>query len=267
MHRSRLGGRGLSEIVGALMLVLIVVAAATTLSVFVSEYQKQVQAEQAIQQERSLESLTVLRVTPTLDPNASAYTELNFTLASLYINPSVVTSVSVNDQRLMTYNAWELNVTTGSYEWVTVAAGGQLSLGPRDVVNILVNATPGPGSSFYDSNYTLPATDYVKVEVFTALLNDFSRVFIPPTAVGLVTLQETWNGTAYVPVPILDATESFQPGNATLVAWTWHITPDNETLTGEKAVASFNPSFSTHTIVLTVTNSEGLLSTDRFVYA
>ena len=78
------------------MLVLIVVSAATAFGLFVAGYQKQVQQRQAISQQKSLESLTVLRVTPALNVSLTRYALLNFTLASLYINPVTITEVSVN---------------------------------------------------------------------------------------------------------------------------------------------------------------------------
>lgn len=265
--RFRVSRRGVSEVVGSLMLVLIVVGAATALSVFVASYQKQLQAQQALSQQRGLETLKVLRVTPTLNANGTAWSLLNFTVASLYINPATVTELSINNNPVKQYTAWKLNLSTGSFGAITVAAGGQLALGAREQLNVIVNLTPGPNYSFYASSFVLHTTDFVKVEVFTALENDFGRIFIPPTAIGIVTTIQSWNGTAFVPVTVLDASGSFQPpGNSTIVAWTWKITPDGTSYSGEKAVAQFNRLFVTHNVTLAVTNSDGLISTDTFHY-
>jgi flagellin-like protein len=259
--------RGLSEIVGTLMLVLIVVSAATALSLFVSQYQKQVQQRQAISQQKSLESISVLRVTPSLNASANLtrYAFLNFTVASLYINPVTVTQINLNDNPLKQYNAWRLDLTSGTYQWVTIGAGGQLALGPREQVNLLVDLRNATSFSFYNGSFVLPSTSYLKIEVITAFQNDFSRVFIPPTAIGIVTTLETMNGGGgFSPVTVLDGSHSFQPGNASLVAWSWNVTPDNVTLNGEKAVVGFNPAFTHHHILLAVTNSDGLLATELF---
>lgn len=270
MRRFAANGRGLSEIVGTLMLVLIVVAAATTLSVFVAEYQKTAQQEQALNQQRQLESIKILQVAPTLSVGGTNYTELNFTVASLYINPSTITEISINNDPLRQYNAYRLNLTTGADEWATVASGGALTLNPREVFNVLVNLTPGANFSFYSPGFQLPASDYIQVQMFTGLGNDFGRVFIPPTAIGFLSTQETWDGTAFVPEVLMDGSPSFEPtsGNATLVAWTWTVTPGPTTLPGQEAIAPFAANTSTpQTIVLTVQNSDGLVATDTLHYA
>lgn len=270
MRRFSANRRALSEIVGTLMLVLIVVAAATTLSVFVAEYQKTAQQEQALNQQRQLESIKILEVAPTLSATGNNYTELNFTVASLYINPSIIDEISINNNPLEQYNAFRLNLTTGADQWATIAAGGTLSLNPREVFNVLVNLTAGPNFSFYTPGFQLTSTDYIQVQIFTGLANDFSRVFIPPTAIGFLSTQETWDGTAFVPEVLLDGSPSFEPssGNATLVSWTWTVTPGPTVLNGEEAIAPFVANTTTpQTILLTVQNSDGLLSTDTLHYA
>ncbi len=62
MRRVRGNSRGLSEIVGTLILILIVVAAATALSVFVTGYEKTVLSQEANTHERTLESYTIFGV-------------------------------------------------------------------------------------------------------------------------------------------------------------------------------------------------------------
>ncbi|MCI4335856.1 MAG: hypothetical protein L3K17_01475 [Thermoplasmata archaeon] len=261
--------RGLSEIVGSLMLVLIVVAAATTLAVFVAGYQKQAQAEQAVVQERDLESIKILQVAPTLSSGGSNYSLLNFSVASLDINPSTITEISINNNPLKNYSAYRLNLTSGEDFWATIAAGGSLSLNPREVLNVLVNFSVGANYSFYTPSFVLPSTDYIQIQVFTTFANDFSRVFIPPTALAFISTQESWNGTAYVPFLVLDGSSSFEPsaGNATLVAWTWTVVPGPVTLTGERAIAPFPANtLVPQNITLTVTSSDGLLATDLIHY-
>lgn len=267
-RRARPNERGLSEIVGTLMLVLIVVGAATAFSLFVSSYQKQLQAEQAIDQARNLESIKILRATTELNssaPGNSTLLDVNFTVASLNVNPAVVTSLGVNNHAVRNYTVWQLNLTTGQFESDTVAAGGQLTLAPREQFNVLVDLSGGPTDSFYDPSFVLHTSDYVQLDVLTAYENDFRGVFLPPTAVALVSLLQTWNGTAFVPAPLLDGSQSFQPGNATIVGWSWSIEPDGTTVIGEKA----SPRFTTtglHSILLTVTNSVGLIGTAQLQY-
>ena len=259
--------RGLSEIVGALMLVLIVVAAATSFALFIASYEKTLQNQRNYTQQRALESLRVLRVTPTLNGGGTAWSQLNFTVASLYINPATVIGVSVNNNPLKQYSVFALNTTTGLFSWATIGAGGQLALGPRAVVNLIVNCSNASSTfSFYNGSFLVPTTSDIKIEVFTAYQNDFQALFLPPTAIGIVVPLQTWTGSMFVTVPVLDGSASFQPGNETLVQWIWNITPDNTTYVGEKVVATFNGTFTLHHLLLEVVNSDGLIGIDHLTY-
>ena len=62
MRRFRGSSRGLSEIVGTLILILIVVAAATALSVFVTGYEKTVLSQEADSHEKTLESYSIFGI-------------------------------------------------------------------------------------------------------------------------------------------------------------------------------------------------------------
>ncbi|MCI4341019.1 MAG: hypothetical protein L3K11_01375 [Thermoplasmata archaeon] len=266
----RLGRRALSEIVGALMLVLIVVVAATAFSAFVATYQKQLQAEQAIQHNRALESIDIIRVSPTLNVSAHTWAAFNFTIVSLDINPTVITSASVNGQPLRQYSAIALNLSTGATEQITIGAGGELALGAREQFNILVNATPGSSSSFYASATSIPFTSFVQLELFTAYGNDFKGAFIPPTAIATISALQSFNNGTPTTIPLLDGSNSFQPGNATIVAWNWNVTPGSESGLGEKLAAPYLVHVSgppvMYTIFLNVTNSDGLIGFDQISY-
>ncbi|HEV2316537.1 MAG TPA: type IV pilin [Thermoplasmata archaeon] len=255
--------RGLSEIVGALMLVLIVVVAATALAAFIASYQKQLQTEQNLTQQRALENLRAMTILP-LD-SASTPTQwaaLNFTVVSLYVNPSVITSVSVNGNPVRNYTAWSLNLSTGQFQSTIVGAGGELRIGPHEQFNLNVSTVPSAAaSSFYDPSVVIHTTDFVKVEIFTALLNDFKQVFIPPSAVPFINLIEAGCGsTGCVTIPVLDGSHCFQVGNASIVSWSWSIYPDGTMASGEEANAAFTaPTGTNHLVNLTVTNSDGLV--------
>jgi flagellin-like protein len=266
----RLNRRALSEIVGALMLVLIVVVAATAFSAFAATYQKQLQAEQAIQHDRTLESIDVIRVSPTLNSSSQDWASFNFTVVSLDVNPTVITSLSLNGNPLRSYSAIALNLTTGTVQSITVGAGGQLFLGAREQFNILVDASPGNGSSFYTTALALPYTSFVELELFTEYGNDFKGVFVPPTAIATVSALQSFNNSTPITVPVLDGSSSFQPSNASIVSWSWNVTPGAMLGFGEKVPAPYLASSAgpaaTFTISLTVTNSDGLIGFDQITY-
>lgn len=269
MRRIRRDSLALSEIVGSLMLVLIVVVAATALAVFVQNYQKNVQAEQALAQARSLESLKVLRVAPTLNTTgADSWADLNFTVASLYVNPSTITELTLNNAPVRNFTAWHLDLPTGNWTRDVVGGGGQLTLYPREQVYIEVDAQGGNLTSFYTPSLRFATSSSLNFQILTAYQNVFAGLFIPPSAVAIVQTLQTWNATSmsYTQTPLLDGSNSFQPGNGTIVDWTWNITPGNVTLLGEKQVAAHLNSVSLYTIRLTVTDNEGLEGVDTITY-
>ncbi len=268
MTTLRRNARALSEIVGSLMLVLIVVVAATALAVFVQSYQKNLQAEQALAQAKSLESLKVLRVDPAENATGGTWAMLNFTVASLYVNPSTVTEVTINTHPVRHDTALHLDLGAGNWTTEVVAGGGQLTLFPREQVYIQVDAQGGNLTSFYSPSLRIPTSASISVQILTAYQNVFTGLFIPPTAIALVQTLQTWNASSmsYNQTPLLDGSNSFQPGNGTIDAWSWFVVPGNVTLYGEKQVARMLNPLTTYTIRLTVTDTEGLQGIDSIQY-
>ena len=209
------------------MLILIVVAAAIALAAFVASYEKQVLAEESESQQRSLESLRILSVDPVLEKvNPSLIGNFTFVLASEYINPSQVDSISLNGQPLRTF--WALNIADIGGKSTEYNTSSPLILSAREEVTITVNLT-APGGSFtffslFDDSFVLNTSSYIELSVFTLLQNTFTQVFIPPTAVGFVTDLTSYSGCNPAQIPLLDGTQSFQPGtNASIVQWSWAV--------------------------------------------
>src|SRR5687767_14416911 len=81
--------RAASEIVGALMLILIVVVASTAFASFAQSKQKEIQASQKQQLRMDLERLEVLSPGPTLNPiTGSDWEAFDFTVVNAGIHPS-----------------------------------------------------------------------------------------------------------------------------------------------------------------------------------
>lgn len=270
MHRLRSrNARGLSEIVGTLMLVVIVVGAAVAFSAFVASYQKQVQAEEQLAHNRALEDFKILGMNLTLNSlSPTSVALLNFSVANLDIQNSTITTISINGNPVKNFTAFLLDPLTGTSSLVPVPPGFELNVTPSTQAWIQVDLIPlSPGNSMYVSSFALHVSDHVKINVYTGLVNDFVQTFVPPTAVAFVSSIQSWDGTGYVNDPVLDGSQSLQPGNATLVSWTWAVTDDNSTLhthpttsySGQKvALSSINP-YDTYFANLTVTDSDGLV--------
>jgi flagellin-like protein len=275
MRRFRGSSRALSEIVGTLMLVLIVVVAATSFAVFIQAYQKQVQAQQAYAHLQHLESLRILSVVPTANAtNPAGWATLNFSAASENINPSTITGLLVNAHAVSQYQVWRVDPSTGLSSLTIVAPGSTLALSPREQVNIVLTVSASPAiGSFTDLTWVPSTTSYLQLSAFTQLQNDFIGLFLPPTSVAIISTLTTFSGGVLQTVPVLDGSHSFQTGNSTLVAWSWKIyettpTPGQQgPYLGEQIVAaSYFASGAHYNVVLNVTNNDGLTSSGSIVY-
>src|SRR5580658_1732385 len=245
MRRFRSNDRGLAEIVGTLMLILIVVVAAVAFSAFVASYQAQLQAQEAYQHDQALESIHILSISPVVNVSSGNYSSLNFTMISEDVNPTTITGIAINCQSLHNY---------------TVTDGDDFLLYPDDEATVWVNFTHGTSNGSFYSPFNLTTLSFVKVDVYTGYLNDFSRVFIPPSAILLVNTVVS-GGTIPTTVTVLDGSQSVQPqGNATIVAWAWTVQNNTTTAnyTGVEAETKAPLLYGSYTITLVVTNSDGL---------
>jgi flagellin-like protein len=253
----RRSDRGLSEIVGTLMLVVIVVTAATLLAAFIATYQKQLQTEESYSHDQSLESIHILSLTT--EVGTGEFTQLGFTITSEYVNPAAILAISINNAPLKSF-AWE-NLTTGvSGEYIQ---GEQLTVQAFQEITVTLDLNSSDTNySFFNSSEVPVPNSYLKFDIFTGLQNDFSRIFLPPTALAVVSEQNPSGGGDYT---FLDGSMSFQAGtNSSIVSWGWNVTGGSpavaETYSGEECQIS--PALSGATpfnVVLTVTNSDGLV--------
>jgi flagellin-like protein len=216
MRRLRRSEHGLSEIVGTLMLVIIVVTAATLLAAFVASYQKQLQAEQAFTHDQNLESLRILGLNTTV--RNGSYTTFGFTLASKYVNPSSVLNITINSQPLKFFNWSDVaEGTKGHFR------GGALNLSPFEEVYIALDLNPASSNfSFFGIGSVPLPNHYLVFNVYTLLQNDFTQIYLPPTPLAVVSDIDLSAGN---PITLLDGSTSFQSGgNSSIVDWAWTVT-------------------------------------------
>jgi len=218
MRSPRRSDRGLSEIVGTLMLILIVVAAATLLAAFVASYQKQVQSEQSFTHDQSLESIHILSLETTLAPSGSAYATFVFYFASEYVNPSGVLGISIDHEPLKEFNWTDISTATSGQ----FSDGEELVVAPFDEVMVTLDLDPASVNFSFLAPSSVPLpNEYLEFDVYTHLQNDFNRIFLPPVPLQTVSLE---NPTGQSPYTVLDGSNSFQPeGNGSIVNWAWSI--------------------------------------------
>jgi len=277
MRWHRTGPRGLAEIVGTLMLVLIVVAAATAFSFFVASYQKQLQAEETLSHNKNLEDLRIFGLIPTISTPPDLG-NLRIELASLDVNSIVIEGVTLNGQAILTYT-----VTDSSGN--PLSAPGCLNGNPFSPPNASCTiAVPADAQVFLDFNLqfgnstyafggtdvTVTDTGLLQFDMFTSLGNEFVQSFVPPVAIAGVTFVESF--------PILDGTGSYQPGagsnqSISINQWDWTVTskpsgdPDDHPYVGQEVELPDPLSVGvSYTINLTVVNSESLSGTTSIQY-
>jgi len=289
------GARGIAEIVGTLMLILIVVAAAIALAAFVAGYESQYLAEQASAHDKSLENVQVISIDPVVGSTPGQYASVSTILGSLDVQNTTVQEITLNGQPIAAYSETPLGSANTLTVCLLCAAPGTVTdfqLAPEEQVSLsfnlqIWNAVTNPTGGLF-SAYTLPFDEYVDVGVYTLLGNEFARAFYAPTAVIQLSETNEFNGAGNpeVPMLVLDG-EGSQPGpNATAVWWEWTFTPMTPTLSsafpspplGEEvlvAQADFPtcvpPNLSptcpeTYNVTLTVQDSDGLFGTSSVGY-
>lgn len=269
--------RGLSEIVGTLMLVVIVVGAATVFSVFVANYEKQYDAQQALLHDEELEKIDILSIDPILSTSKVwDYANLSFIAESLDVNTIQVIQIAVNGDPLAYYNVSTPTSGTPSPVCdICVGVHQTFNLTSQEEVTIsaslsLYNSGTNPTGGLY-APYTLTTSDYVAISVYTSLGNDFNRVFIPPTAVILTSQTEIYSGSEYVPVLELSGEDSVNPANATVASWNWSISPTpvggSPNYEGEiQLIPQSEFTSGSYNITLTVEDTDELYGTTNMTY-
>jgi len=228
MDRRFRASRGLAEIVGTLMLVLIVVAAATAFSFFVASYQQQLQAQQTASHDRALEAVHVLSVlTKPVNASDPTFANLTFTIGSGDVNPMSLTDLVVNGNPAISYNAtWLSNNSRVSVGIKGGDAGSALLLPALEQIQISLDLnTTDPLFSFLSPSAIPTANSYLTIYLQTQRGSGFTFVYVPPTALSDLTFIQSFNGVVLTDLPVLDGTHSFQQGgNASIVAWSWTVT-------------------------------------------
>lgn len=274
MHRGRGAGgairrtRALSEIVGTLMLVLIVVAAATAFSFFVASYESQLLAQETANHDRSLEAVNMLAVhTKPVKPGSTILGNLSLTFASADVNTMQIDDILIDGNVVVSYGLTYLSNGTNTEIGILAGEGNAsfllFSLHEVTVTFDLNNTTSL--FSFLSSDEIPSASSYLVVEIQTVLGNDFRFTYVPPTPLADLTFVQSIVGGVITEIPVLDGTHSFQQGtNSTIVAWQWLVTNETTSRMWLASGAQFeltNLSASdSYAAVLTVYNSIGLFA-------
>jgi hypothetical protein len=224
-----------SEIVGALLLVLVVSSAAFGFGLFLHQQAKQTQAQQAAEQALRLEKIAVPGVTP-LDltdpcdgsaPSGSSdgtWDTLAFPLTSRHLHDSTITQlllnkVAVKKVQLSPFDGsnvvdFSLGPSDPGYKALVVPAGQSV------VVQLQHASCPAPFSPFFAPPAAgLPATAPLDFELVTALGNHVERAFSPPVAIA--TLEPTPGvASSYI---LVGTGSQAASADGFIAKWEWHV--------------------------------------------
>lgn len=263
--------RGLAEIVGTLMLVLIVVAAVTAFSFYVATVEQTDLNERTQLHYKNLENVTVQGVVfGTVTVGTLSNNTITLDLSSTDIYATYVTDVEINGNPATSY-CLQSGTSLGCYNF-PINGGFTLNLSQFSVIPVtfFTGGTAGGSTSFY-LPWTAPGPSGMLINIGTTRGNEFQDTLFPP--VPKIGIQFVDN------YPILDGTGSYQPHegtfvNATIDSWTWTVTdpanptdPDIGTYNGQQAQMP-DPFISgaAYTITLTCTNTLGLSATTTESY-
>jgi hypothetical protein len=241
------------------MLILIVVAAAIALAAFVAGYESQYLAEQASAHDKALESLLFLSVVPAENstPGADNYSAISAVIGSYDVMNTTISEVNLNGQPLAFFTVTPLG-SSSSLQVCPLCPNGtvpgsvsQFNLAPDEQATIAFNlatwnaAHQDEGGMF--SPFDLPLNHFITLGAYTTLGNDFTRSFLPPTAIATVSTLTTLNDGTFEDVPILDGSNSVPPVNGTISEWEWNVTnpvflsSSSASLTSSTTVSSAAP--------------------------
>lgn len=194
--------RGVSVIFGTLMLILIVVTAASGLALMMSEMQKEEMERRSHIADVENEELKILYID--LEKSSTYWSSMNITILNLNVEDSYVTAISVN----------------GRYAANYTADGERFNLSNR----LLVPATRSKEVHLnFTSNFTTPLNisveEPITIMVITSLINSFERTFKPPTPIIHTRIEIEDLGIADRAVLVLDCSDSFDDGM--IISWNW----------------------------------------------
>ncbi len=246
------------------MLTLIVVVAAGSFAVFISQKQKEVQDQQIYELHKQQEQLVVDSMTPDVVAGSDSIAELNFTISSGHQLESTVLKVAVNGHVLRQFWEYHLDLASGKWELRLLHWSDNFIVEPREQLYLNVSA-----ADFFESGVTFDDTRIIKIEISTSYQNIFSKIFMPPSAVAAMKTEALWNGTAYENYIVMDATESTAQDGSSLVYYDWNVTRklggDGFQLHGVKSTVQFHMN-GEYWINLTVTDIHGMVGRASLSY-
>lgn len=226
---------GLSVVVGTLLLILLVVASVSALSIMVSEAQKKGMEQRSLSAAVESENLKILSMALNNKSDEDIYWKtINLTVVNLNTEESRIVGININDRNAENYTDTEgVKVYNFRNQFPVPAARSS---------QIVLNLT-----SNFKSPLNIYKNDSIRVILFTSLTNKFEHVFLPPVPVIKVNVESEQIGATFNDVLSIDGSDSFD-SEGTIVEYKWQIgnwssfsnTSILDNLSGQKTRMNFN---------------------------
>jgi hypothetical protein len=264
MKRLRGDRGGVSEIVGALMITLIVVIAASSFAIFISQRQEATQDQQLLEQKRALENVTVLGVRPQLNTTSgNTWKSMNFTISSLHTGITSIESIWINGYPLYNGTMYRIG-PSGSLIGETYSFTSGIKMDELEYIYLNVTS-----ENLFHKGVVFLVDRNINIELSTELLNSFHVNFVPPSAIITIDVLPLWNNTLsrYDMSFLLDASLSDQipPGYVLNYSWIVDHSGSMNYYWGRKVVSDVQLTAG-DSVTLMVTNNFGMVGIKTLMY-
>lgn len=232
LRQFRKDAHGVSVVIGALMLTLIVVTAAVSFAIFTAQKQEELQKQEFAQLLRDSEILRFGGLEQLeFDSNYNVVQNITFSLSSAHTRTSTISTIKFSSDPssttgfgyVMNFSIYRVNeninekwhLRSGGYKmYYTDDSEGttneSLKIEPNEYIRITIqNITKNI------SGLSISRNDPISIEVYTILTNDFSESFIPPTPNIEVINEENRL--------MLDGSNSYCENEGSILQWKWTL--------------------------------------------
>lgn len=203
--------RGVSNIVGALLLITITIVAAAGFAVMLSEIQKAEIERQTQVAAVKGEELRIMSIIPQVNLSDSTnMLTLDFSVLNMDSRDSRVTHVVVNGRPASNFTS----VSASGTENHTYYRPLRIMPGRSAMVRVNFSAN-------YQTQHNVSVTEPLELTLITQRANNFKQIFYPPTPLMKVSTESEDLGVAHRDILVLDASESFDDGS--ILSYIWQV--------------------------------------------
>lgn len=216
---------GVSVVVGILLLTMVVATSVAAFALMISDAQKKATEQKNLRDALESENLKILSLN--LNGSNGCWNNMAINVANINTDESRIIGININDNSVINYTDGTKLYNAQSQLRVPPARSKQIYL------NLTSSLTPPIGIS---------QSDPIKIILFTSLMNEFERIFMPPVPMIKVNVGSEQIGTEFNDVLILDGSDSIDSDGA-IINYRWDVSNDTGvlySLNGQKARINFN---------------------------